>query len=348
MDNEFKKIMSSFPKFGLSYEMSSHGKEFQDQYDFAMAIPLCRGKHMCWLTTMDGKKVSIVMELNKDRVPTCLHFVESFETSSEHYRGTGTILYGSLVNETLKGGGVEKPQFFIIEDVYHYKGHDVSKIIYATKYYYISNMLTEMTYQTNNIVFSVPVSWTIPKNTNENMIYTLFDRIYRSKCAYEVHHVQVRSLMYIMPILRITANEKETVTHQPVFLMKPHIRKSLGMTEQYGHITPLLVKADIMFDVYHVYAYSKHGYEYMGQAHVPTLELSTKLNQLFRKKLDYETIEFSDDEEEDDVDECRFMKHTQYVMNCVYMSKYKKWMPLQVSEYKRPVDIRTLTQSYNQ
>ena len=104
------------------------------------------------------------------------------------------------------------------------------------------------------------------------------------------------------------------------------------------------VRADIQFDIYHLYAYGQTGPAYYDIAYIPNYKSSVFMNGLFRnikenKNLDY--IEESDDE--DDFENCKEDKYVDLkkivYMECVFNPKFKRWVPVKVVNTNKMVQI---------
>jgi hypothetical protein len=124
---------------------------------------------------------------------------------------------------------------------------------------------------------------------------------------------------------------------------------------QYRETTVFRVKADVQFDIYHLYAFGKQSsMVYCGVAYIPDMKTSFFMNGLFRnikenRNLDY--IEESDDE--DDFQDTRTDKYVDLskilTMECQFHPKFKRWVPTRVLEQgsKAVVHIQQLV-GYNE
>lgn len=108
------------------------------------------------------------------------------------------------------------------------------------------------------------------------------------------------------------------------------------------------VQATVTPDIYHLYSYfqqipnsnvnsqlnkSNNNYKPIDKvvALVPDYQTSKKLNSLFRnikENQNLDALEESDEEEEfQNVSSDKYLKNTILKMNCIYSSKFKKWIP---------------------
>jgi hypothetical protein len=92
------------------------------------------------------------------------------------------------------------------------------------------------------------------------------------------------------------------------------------------------VKADISYDMYHLYVQKDVLYQY---AFIPNYKTSIIMNNQFRKikensNIDY--IEESEDEEEfENIQDDKYVDlNKRVLMECVFSRKFKKWIPIEV------------------
>jgi hypothetical protein len=118
---------------------------------------------------------------------------------------------------------------------------------------------------------------------------------------------------------------------------------------QYRYPAVFQVCADHQYDIYHLYAYGRNKEPvYYNVAYIPNYRTSVFMNSLFRNirentNLDY--IEESDDESDfEDVREDKYVDLQKVLyMECVFQSKFKKWIPIRVVEVRdRVVHISKL------
>ena len=323
-----KTALARFPQFELSYETISH-KKVSDPYDIALAIPMGK-KYYVWFT-FDGKKnVCYLMEIMRDKR------IGRITDISAHFHmnlSLGTVLYGTVVTPTDAGS----LQIFIIEDIFFYKGIPIKHHTFSEKLGAIENMFSEKYIGNNSVIaFVLPVIW------SENIFDDMQSKQYIDTCGYTVHHIQYRSLTHIVPYINMSAKPKmaqpERVDVVPVneasfYGIAPTCNYS---KPQYKYPTVFMVKADVQFDIYHLFAYGANKSQvYCGLAAIPNYKKSMYMNELFRnirenRNLDY--IEESDDEE--DFEDTRLDKYVDsektLLMECVFHKKFKKWVPVKV------------------
>jgi hypothetical protein len=169
----------------------------------------------------------------------------------------------------------------------------------------------------------------------------------QSNIAYPVHHIQYRSSSEIMPYLNVNISKRiqtkptaQQMIPTEVLAKPPRLDFS---KPQYKQKTVFQVRADVQYDIYHLYAYGKNNQPvYYGIAYIPGYKSSVFMNSLFRnirenKNLDY--IEESDDEEnfQDTRDNKYVDLNKKILMECAFHTKFKKWVPLRLVDSRSKV-----------
>ena len=177
---------------------------------------------------------------------------------------------------------------------------------------------------------------------------------------YVTHHLQYRSLQNIMPFLNVSVNKKinlksqqnNAISTKESNVLYPKLTMDFSKP-QYRYPTIFQVKADIQFDIYHLYAFGRDKtIIYYNIAYIPNYKTSIFMNSIFRKikeniNLDY--IEESDDEddfENTNVDKYVDMNKVVF-MECIFHHKFKKWIPIKiVNQPCKVVHINQLVAKY--
>ena len=324
-----KNILSRFPQFELSYETISH-KKVSEPYDIALAIPMGK-KYYVWFS-FDGKRnVCYLMEITRDKR---VGNIVELSIRVHQCMALGTVLYGTVVTV------MDPPnqQVFIIEDIFHYKGISIKHHTFSEKLGAIDNMFSDkFIANSESFAFALPLLW----------CDAIFDDVqikaHIDNCGYIVHHVQYRSLMQTMPYINMSAKPKTVFSEQmlSVKITEPTFYGIIPTFSygkpQYKYTTNFVIKADIHFDIYHLFSYDENKSQvYCGVAGIPNYEISVFMNGLFRnirenRNLDY--IEESDDEE--DFEDTRLDKYVNsektLIMECIFHKKFKKWIPVKVA-----------------
>jgi hypothetical protein len=127
--------------------------------DYVLAIP--RGeKTIVWLTTHDKVKKCILFHAET------LVVYESFEIHvySDLFMGKGTIFSGTLFS-------IESARFLSIEDIYYYKGTQISNYTFTQKLQVIGTMLKENKFEKHikSLFFGLPIHDTLLSKVREKV-----------------------------------------------------------------------------------------------------------------------------------------------------------------------------------
>ena len=309
------------PHFELSYEIISH-KKVAENYDMALAIPYGK-KKIVWFSFKLDADVCFTFDLNKDRqLCNCIELPAQFD----HKLALGTLLYGTMADDIVTG-----KQHFVVEDIFHFKGISTKQMKPIEKLVFIEQTL-KMTHDTMG--FRLPYMWAGELPANLETIV-----------SYKITHIQYRCSREINPYVNVTIHRKkdfQAISSAPSPIvqdatLKPaaNFRMDFAKT-QYNYKTVFQVKADLQFDIYHLYAYGKGSApSYYNLAYVPNYRSSVYLNGLFRKIRENKNIDYI--EESDDEDDFQNTNVDKYVelqkvllMECVFSRKFKKWVPIKV------------------
>lgn len=345
--NQITAIMKRFPTFELSYETISH-KKVSTEYQVTMAIPYGR-KAFMWFTFYRDNNVCFCMELNREKK------VSSMKTLNVSYIPTklayGTILYGSICEIENKG------EFFIIEDIMYSEGIFLAKQPVYEKLGFLKNLMDqyrELFVENSELPIVCPVMWSIVEENPDHVPHAWSERI-----PYQIHHLQHRSLHTIVPYLNIPMSRSilppVSKTGLPVgiedfLFIPPQLPRFHYGKPQFNMTTVFEVKADLQNDIYHLYAFGKGSERvYCGIAYIPNVKTSFFMNHLFRNIKENRNLDAL--EESDDEDDFQDMRIDKYVdlkktvsLECIFHSKFKRWVPLKVAEGARGkiVHIRQL------
>lgn len=337
--NHISDLMKRFPSFELSYETISH-KKVSPSYNICVAIPQGK-KSYAWFSFSCEDDVCFLFDLNREK-----KISKGFQTTIKFDRtlSLGTLVYGTLIeNETTN------LKFFIIEDIFYFKGIPLKKSTQQQKlttiHTFISLLDSANINKTNHIHFSIPVLWSVENTTEYEPLINIPEAI-AENISYPIHHIQYRCLYETKPYLNFTLNRKLNFANtviQESKKEKTHIFETVEIVcdyykPQYKYPTVFQVTADIQFDVYHLFAYGMNGKPtYYGLAGIPNYKTSVFMNSLFRKikeNINLDSIEESDDEAEfEDMTEDKFVDIQKVLlMECTFHMKFKKWVPLRVIE----------------
>lgn len=336
-NNQLSHLMKRFPEFELSYETISHSKVSLD-YNYALAVPVGK-KFYAWFTFHQDKDVCYIFEINRDRKISkgrCIPMQSAVSTTLS----LGTVLYGTV----FESFPVEKEQTrFIIEDIFFFQGISLKRETFENKLEFLYQFMETLSDTKSSLPFILPVIWELSHPLSDEPP-TLPENI-----GYITHHVQYRTKQVTMPYLNIYLNnvkknivskpaQKMDVTALPLYLFESPKYKPDFNKPQYKFTTVFQVRADIQYDIYHLFAFGKNKeLVYYNIAYIPNYKSSVFMNGLFRKIRENKNLDFI--EESDDEDDFQNTKIDKYVnlektlnMECIFHPKYKKWIPVKVSD----------------
>jgi hypothetical protein len=335
--NQTNDVMKRFPSFELSYETISH-KKVPEHYDLCIAIPQGK-KAFLWFTFFNDKNVCFLLTLGRDKKVVEISMIVSNVSGS---LAMNTIIYGSLCQSVSEEVA---DSFFIFEDIYFYRGLPLAKLSVSEKLGFLYDFLQQsLPYlSTPSLHFALPVMWTHPLQN------------YPTKSIpYTVHHIQYRSFTGISSYLNEKLNDKiypgvistlGVAYHEPLILPdEPRIMARLDYSKpQYRLSTIFEIKADLQYDIYHLYAYGKDSSRvYCGMAGITSCKSSAFMNHLFRnikENRNLDAIEESDDEE--DFQDMRLDKYVdlakKVALECRFNTKFKRWIPERIAQKHQKV-----------
>ena len=320
-----KSVIQRFPKFELSYETISHKKVSSEKYQIALAIPQGK-KYYAWFSFYENRNVCYLLELTREKK---IGKITMQTIPSTMELSLGTIVYGTMVESDFP--------VFVIEDIYFYKGICVKQFVFSQKIGIIENMFM-YTQKHRELSFALPSMWKYDEVDSD------LPKKIAETCGYVIHHIQYRSLCDILPYVNLSAKQKTDA--KPTIILQNALRLTQKLDyskPQYKYPTVFEMKADVQFDIYHLFAYGQNSSRvYCGVAGIPTYKSSVFMNTMFRnirenKNLDY--IEESDDE--DDFENVDFSKYVNtektIIIECGFSSKFKKWIPMKLAHPKSPI-----------
>ena len=338
-------LLSEFPNVKLSYENITHNKVYKS--DIIMAIPEGR-KSFAWFTTLNEKNVCIIMEPGENKQITNIKIVNACFNSDLAY---GTIFYGTTFFHMYN-------KFFTIEDIFHYKGSDVSRYNWGRKFDLFNTILSkdlkQISLNNSFMVFGLPLL-----SNNLDDFYNKVEQI-----KYKINSVQFRlfersnnflfmSFAKFMEQKMLTNNNKIAVNNNNKIAVNNNNKIDVNnnnkidvniktnkydKTNNYKKEVIFKIKPDIQNDIYQLYCLDDNNKEiYYDTAFIPDFNTSVMMNKLFRKikendRLD--ALEESDDEEEfENENEDRFVYlNKTYNMVCLFNHKFKRWYPIKIAD----------------
>ena len=339
--SEKESILSEFPNIKLSYENITHKKVYNS--DIILAIPEGR-KCFAWFTTYNDKNVCFIMELAENTQIKNIKIVNVCFKSDLSY---GTILYGSTFYYSHN-------TFFTIEDVFYYKGKNVSRENWKNKFELFGKLMGEsikqMSLANSFVVFGLPVfSNKLDEFTSklENIKYRLETIQFRSfNRANNFQYMSYKSFLIKDTPHKPFTQQKQNEGFQPVPYYNDRGKKEgiggIGGISGGGGRKKVMVfriKPDIQNDIYHLFVNDVNELApvYYNVAYIPDFTTSVMMNKLFRnikENQNLDALEESDDEEEfENEREDRFVNLEKcYNMVCLYNYKFKKWYPVKIAD----------------
>ena len=325
-------LLSEFPNVKLSYENITHNKVYKS--DIIMAIPEGR-KSFAWFTTHNDKNVCLIMELAENKQITNIKIVNACFNSELAY---GTIFYGTTFFHSYN-------KFFTIEDIFKYKGEDVSRYNWGRKFELFNTILSkdlkQISLNNSFMVFGLPL---LSNNLDDFLqkveqikyrITTVQFRLFeRSNNFLFISFTKFMEQKLFKQRLNNNNNNNNNVNNN-TYTKKIDVNKN---NNNYKKEVIFKIKPDIQNDIYQLYCLNEENKEiYYDTAFIPDFTTSVMMNKLFRKikendRLD--ALEESDDEEEfenENDDRFVYLDKT-YNMVCLYNHKFKKWYPIRVTD----------------
>ena len=288
-----KKILNNFPSIKPFYEKNLH-KKVDNNNRLYVLIPKGK-KYFVWFTKYNGENVCMVLNYNKKHKR-----VDNVEIKRCYFNkiltsGKGTIFYGTLLK-------INDYNFFNVENIFYYKGYDLRDYDEINKWEYLEdimrNDIIRKIYDRRSLILGLSIV-----SNNYNNIKTMCKSV-----SFNVYAIQHRNFKKNYCYY----NERINNTFESYAVFK--------------------VNATLDDDMYDLF--TNKGFH--GKANIPDYKTSVFMNSLFRnikENDDLDLLEMSDDEDEfEDVSIDKFLlKNKTYNIKCVYNSKYKSWVPLELS-----------------
>ena len=128
--NDKKNLLKLFPKIELSYQKRAYKKIQSDLY---LSIPK-GNKYFAWFTTFNGKDTFFFLQISNSRKSIVDIFIYTCCFNKILTIKKGTICYGTIFT-------YNKTKFFNTEDIFYYKGIDLTKKTQETKFKHILKCL---------------------------------------------------------------------------------------------------------------------------------------------------------------------------------------------------------------
>ena len=344
-----KLLLNRFPSLELSYENVLHKKVSADLY---MLIPKGQ-KSFAWFTYWKENNYCFILLLN-DKNNICDIIPYSF--SFDFKLSLGTVIYGTLFSNN-------NLTHFSCEDIFYYKGHDVSSSKFIDKLVILkemfSNYITQEACTADSLVLGLPI------------IKTNYDKaiVCINGLSYKIHGVQMYKVQMHgsqmhgaqmhgaqMHGSQMHGAQMHGSQMHGAQMYKVQDNNILGIYKINKPILPeaiFNVKPLLGADIYELY--SQDTIKPYGIACVPSYKSSVMLNSIFRhikENNNLDLLEESDDEEYENTNISKFVDLDKtYKMRCVYIKKFRKWEPIEVVDSKLAIssykEIQALENTFN-
>lgn len=337
-----RTLLSKFPSFVKpSYETFVHNKA-EKEYDIAVAVPIGK-RAFIWFTFLENKNVCCIIEISRNQ--TLQDNIHMLNWSYPDKLALGTILSGYLVD-----GDELCPnhKYFVADDIFMYQGYHFGNpfpVSFDKKFQAFMEFFTKIEKKNNNYSILCIVMWN--RAQSEQLPPT-----WNYKIGYNIKHIQYRSSYSILPFANYIVSknpwaqsgpniQEDTIDYVPRSTVWTDITKYRIQMPMWNvnFYTPVhrqkclfWVKADISYDMYHLYVQKDVLYQY---AFIPNYKTSVMMNKIFRKINENYNIDYI--EESEDEDEFENIKDDKYVdlnkkvlMECIFNRKFKKWTPIEM------------------
>jgi hypothetical protein len=365
--DEQNEILRSFPSnVKFSYEKSTHKKVLSDVY---VIIPKGK-KYFVWFTHRNRKNICVFLEIGyQNKIMNIFYRHVSFDDVLSY----GTIFYGTLFKtrqEISDKKNICSSEIFSVEDIFYYKGDDISQYTYHNKLNVIKNIFDtklryNMAFCSNGIIFGLPVMTTDFTEAYDKAtelpysVYSIQYKYFEHKCSSqpftEFYHFNNNSIDTInssvitatgannMVMNRSNNNSENYIMHvnkyndkhndKPLTYNEP-TKQKITSNEIYKEF---FVKPDLQNDIYYLYQSSTTNFEVISKeiAHIPDYKTSVLMNKLFRnikENNNLDSLEESDEEDEfENIQIDKFVDLNKIIkMRCIFNYKFKKWVPVSV------------------
>jgi hypothetical protein len=367
--DEQNEILRSFPSnVKFSYEKSTHKKVLSDVY---VIIPKGK-KYFVWFTHRNRKNICVFLEVGyQNKIMNMFYRHVSFDDVLSY----GTIFYGTLFKTKSRQESNDKKntwsgEIFSVEDIFYYKGDDISQYTYHNKLNLIKNIFdTKLRYNMafgsgSSVVFGLPVmttNFTEAYDKAMELPYSVYSIQYKyfedkgsSHPFTEFYHFNnngagagvingsttgINSSSDTNNMVTNRSNGDSYTVHVNKYNDKPStmtepIKQKPVSSDIYK---VFFIKPDLQNDIYYLYQSSTTNFDVISKeiAHIPDYKTSVLMNTLFRnikENSNLDSLEESDEEEEfENIQIDKFVDLNKIIkMRCIFNYKFKKWVPVSV------------------
>jgi hypothetical protein len=339
---EKTQLLNRFPSLELSYENVLHKKVSADLY---MLVPKGQ-KSFAWFSYWKENNYCFILLINdKNNICDIIPYSICFDLKLS----LGTVIYGTLFSNN-------NLTHFSCEDLFYYKGHDVSSSKFIDKLVVLKEMFDNYIKQEVHVPDSLVPDSLAPDSLAPDslapdslapdslapdslvlgipVIKTNYDKAISciNGLSYKIHGVQ----MYSAQI------HGAQIHGAQIHGAQIHGAQNNNILGIYKINKPILpeaifnVKPLLGADIYELYA--QDTTKPYGIACVPSYKSSVMLNSIFRhikENNNLDLLEESDDEEYENTNISKFVDLDKtYKMRCVYIKKFRKWEPIELVDSK--------------
>jgi hypothetical protein len=291
---EKETIISQFPTFDLCYEEHFRSK-VQSPPGKTLYLAIPKGtKCFAWFRLYQGLPTCIIME--RDKCRNYIGDVNILHACFDEMLCIGTIIHGVIVK-------TQKQQYFLMDDVYYYKGVFIGNKPPRIKLKYMEFFLASTklaSYSSRFIVFVLPLM-----NISRQGLIEAFDNL-----NYIIYCIQHRTINEFRPY----KNERYVLDKNVVLLVRPGTQN----------------------DIYRFYCSFLKTEVEDGTLNIPDYKTSVMMNSLFRnikENANLDTLEESDSEDDfENIDENKYILLKEQCMQCTFNQKIKRWEPVKISQ----------------
>ena len=340
-------LLKRLPSFELSYENILHKKVCGDVF---MLIPKGK-KAILWITYWKGQNICIVMPLNHSG-NISIHETELYQLCFSNEMAYGTLIYGTLFS-------VNNMKHFTFENILYYKGNhtenysfnqqmnvfstifknkEITQTIYTKKF-----IIVGMPVISNNYDEALKIKATLPYSVYAFNIYSLNSYVGLLVIKSEAYKSEAyKSEAYKNEVCKSEAYKSEAYkseafkseAYKSEAYKSEACKNEVCKNEACKNEVFFKVKAAVDADIYHLYCANTESI--YGVAMIPSYKTSVMMNSLFRnikENSNLDLLEESDNEEEfENIEDNKFVDTTKtLVMKCIYMPKFRKWLPISVT-----------------
>ena len=149
-NREKQDLLYKFPKIKLSYVKNNHKKV--SSANMYLIIPKGK-KYFAWFRYYKNNPVCVILEINIRSKNINNIYIQSVCFKERLCHNNGTILYGTIFNKN-------NLSMFSIEDIYYYKGCNLTDSNQEVKFSTINNIFATELKQLefyNSLIFGLPI-----------------------------------------------------------------------------------------------------------------------------------------------------------------------------------------------